>query len=206
MPEPLGVRAARYYEGRFASHGATARGVDWKSEESQTLRFQQLLTVVRGAEPYSLIDFGCGYGALYDELLRRGDDVRYIGHDLAGPLLDHARATHARDVRCSFVADPDDLEPADYVIASGVFNVREDATDDEWSSYVIRTIDRLAGLARKGLAFNLLTSYSDPERMRTDLFYADPCHFFDHCKRHYSRDVALLHDYGLYEFTVIVRR
>ena len=44
-----------------------------------------------------------------------------------------------------------------------------------------------------------------PERMRPDLYYADPCRLFDHCKRRYSRHVALLHDYGLYEFTILVR-
>ena len=44
------------------------------------------------------------------------------------------------------------------------------------------------------------------ERMLADLYYADPCALFDHCKTKYSRNVALLHDYGLYEFTLIVRK
>jgi hypothetical protein len=42
--------------------------------------------------------------------------------------------------------------------------------------------------------------------MRDDLYYADPCELFDHCKRQHSRNVALLHDYTLYEFTILVRR
>jgi hypothetical protein len=42
--------------------------------------------------------------------------------------------------------------------------------------------------------------------MRPDLYYGDPAFFFDHCKTHYARDVALLHDYGLYEFTLLVRK
>jgi hypothetical protein len=29
---------------------------------------------------------------------------------------------------------------------------------------------------------------------------------FDLCKRRHSRNVALLHDYGLYAFTVLVRK
>ncbi len=53
--------------------------------------------------------------------------------------------------------------------------------------------------------FNCLTSYSDPEKKRDELYYADPCALFDMCKRRYSRQVALLHDYGLYEFTILVR-
>ena len=42
--------------------------------------------------------------------------------------------------------------------------------------------------------------------MRPDLYYADPCELFDRCKRRYSRNVALLHDYDLYEFTILVRK
>jgi hypothetical protein len=29
---------------------------------------------------------------------------------------------------------------------------------------------------------------------------------FDLCKRRYSRNVALLHDYEIYEFTILVRK
>ena len=45
---------------------------------------------------------------------------------------------------------------------------------------------------------------SDPDRMRDDLYYADPCFFFDHCMRRFSRRVALLHDYELFDFTMLV--
>ena len=38
------------------------------------------------------------------------------------------------------------------------------------------------------------------------LYYADPGRLFDLCKRRYSRNIALLHDYGLYEFTILVRK
>jgi hypothetical protein len=63
----------------------------------------------------------------------------------------------------------------------------------------------MAQLSRRGIAFNMLTSYSDPERITPRLHYADPCEMFDWCKRELSRHVALLHDYGLWEFTMIVR-
>jgi hypothetical protein len=53
---------------------------------------------------------------------------------------------------------------------------------------------------------NCLTGYSDDDKKRDYLYYADPCRLFDLCKRRYSRQVALLHDYGLYEFTVLVRK
>jgi hypothetical protein len=105
----------------------------------------------------------------------------------------------------SFVGRVEELEPADYTVASGIFNVKLDVDPEAWRDYVLETVAVIAGLSRRGFAFNMLTSYSDPERMRPDLYYGDPTFFFDHVKRGYARNVALLHDYGLYEFTIIAR-
>jgi SAM-dependent methyltransferase len=209
MPEANDVllKVERYYTDKFVSHGAVARGVDWNSPESQELRFVQLLRCVRDrSSPYSLIDYGCGYGALADYLLRNGDSVDYVGIDLSRPMIEDARHRFAGVERVEFRMHPAALEPADYVVASGIFNLKFDYDETSWRAYVLGTIERIASLARRGFAFNMLTSYSDPERMRADLYYPDPCVYFDHCKRNFSRDVALLHDYGLYEFTMIVRR
>jgi SAM-dependent methyltransferase len=196
----------RYYSGRFAQHGATARGVDWNSEESQKLRFTQLLNVVEGtASSFSLNDFGCGYGALVDYLGQSGYDVSYRGFDVSAAMLTHARESYADPPRVVFVEREDELEPADFTVASGIFNVRLDVPDDEWRKYVEATLETIARLSLRGFAFNMLTSYSDADKMRPDLYYGDPASFFDLCKRRYSRNVALLHDYGLYEFTMIVR-
>ena len=54
----------RYYSGKLKAHGATARGVDWNSTESQRMRFDQLLKICDRRAPFTLNDYGCGYGAL----------------------------------------------------------------------------------------------------------------------------------------------
>jgi hypothetical protein len=58
----------------------------------------------------------------------------------------------------------------------------------------------------RGFAFNCLTYYSDPPKRKDYLYYGDPRFFFDLCQRRYSRNVALRHDYGLFEFTILVRK
>ena len=105
-----------------------------------------------------------------------------------------------------FVVAAKPAETADYGIASGIFNVRLRRNDAEWRDYLEDTLDGLDLTSRRGFAFNCLTSYSDADKMRDYLYYADPCTLFDLCKRRYSRYVALLHDYGLYEFTILVRK
>ena len=87
-----------------------------------------------------------------------------------------------------------------------MFNVKLHAGHDAWTRYVVDILHRLDAVSAIGFAFNMLTSYSDQDLMRPDLYYGDPCFFFDYCKRQFSRNVALLHDYGLYEFTILVRK
>jgi SAM-dependent methyltransferase len=203
--ERLGADAERYYSSKFAEHGATARGVDWNSEESQALRFEQLLKVVASmCEPFSIVDYGCGYGALADHLAANRYRFTYLGYDLSVPMIEHARSHHEASLR--WTTSDSELIPADYSVASGLLNVKQGVDDVEWYDYCLRLIARLDALSTKGFAFNMLTSYSDPERKRPDLYYGDPRIFFDHCKRAHSRHIALLHDYGLYEFTMIVRK
>jgi SAM-dependent methyltransferase len=195
----------RYYTAKVTEHGAVPAGVDWNSDESQELRFRQLLKIVDVSHPFSINDVGCGYGALALLVDRVGYDCTYSGFDISPAMIARARSDVGETPRRSFSDDETSLEPADYSVASGIFNVKLAAPEDEWEAYILRTLDTMDALSRRGFAFNMLTSYSDPERKRDDLFYADPGFFFDHCKRRYSRHVALLHDYGLWEFTVLVR-
>jgi SAM-dependent methyltransferase len=192
----------RYYSGKVAEHGPTAQGVDWNDSLSQELRFDQLLKLCDPAAAFSINDYGCGYGALAGHLGRRGYEFTYTGFDISEAMLAEARALHEH----RFVGRDDELEPADYTVASGIFNVKLDAPADEWEAHVFRTLDRLDELSTRGFSFNMLTSYSDADRMRCDLYYGDPRVVFDRCKRNYSKWVALLHDYGLWEFTIVVRK
>lgn len=197
---------AEYYSAKLAEHGETARGVDWNGDESQALRFEQLCRIVRTPEPFSVNDLGCGYGALYDHLARRYKSFRYTGIDISASMLDAARRRCATGGNARFLQASLPDEAADYGVASGIFNVRLDRPAEAWQGYMDATLDALDRTSRIGFAFNCLTAYSDGDKMRDHLHYADPRMVFDRCMRRYSRHVALLHDYGLYEFTILVRK
>jgi SAM-dependent methyltransferase len=203
--EDVLAAVARYYGDKVGEHGATPRGVDWSSAESQNVRFEQLLQIAPVQEPFTLLDYGCGYGALLDVLhdLVPGGAGDYVGFDIAPEMIARAQALHPS---ARFVSDDALLPRVDYVVSSGIFNVKLEADPVAWRDHVYGTLDRIDELAGRGFAFNMLTSYSDPPLMRPDLYYADPGEIFDRCKRHYSRHVTLLHDYGLWEFTILVRR
>ena len=200
------VEVADYYSTRLAEHGATHRGVDWNGEESQILRFEQLTKIIQQPKGFLLNDLGCGYGALFDHLQNKYQDVVYTGCDVSRDMILAACARHAANPNAKFIVASTPPEKADYGIASGIFNVRLGRSDAEWWDYFKATLDVLDQTSQQGFAFNCLTVYSDSDKMRDYLYYADPCALFDLCKRRSSRHIALLHDYGLYEFTILVRK
>ena len=194
-----------YFEQRIREHGASPRGSDWNSEESQNVRFDQLLKVVE-VQSFSLLDYGCGYGALADYLDRKGFEVDYYGYDILDSAIETARHVHLNQPHRSFFADKSGLPVCDYNVASGIFNFRGEQSFEDWTEYVLGVLTEFDQLSRHGFASNFLTKYSDADKMRPDLYYADPVFLFDYCKRHFSKNVALLHDYRLYDFTLIVRK
>ncbi|AEA67781.1 class I SAM-dependent methyltransferase [Pseudomonas brassicacearum] len=197
---------ASYYSQKLALHGETPNGVDWNGEHGQAMRFEQLCKIINAPQAFSINDLGCGYGALVDYLKANNHTFSYLGVDISKEMIQAAKNRYVKDSQARFIESSEPDAVADYSVASGIFNVRLGRSDSEWLAYLENTLNILDRTSRLGFAFNCLTSYSDEDRKREDLYYADPCRLFDLCKRRYSRHVALLHDYGLYEFTLLVRK
>ena len=205
MSQPILETVARYYSEKLRQFGPVAAGVDWKTFESQQLRFEKLLELIDGRNRFSILDYGCGYGALVDFLQAAGRDFDYTGFDISADMIARANELHG-DPRCRFTADSAALSQVDYTVASGIFNVKLTHSEEAWRAYILETLHRLDSVSGRGFSFNMLTIYSDVDRRRGDLFYGDPGFYFDYCKRHLSPRVALLHDYPLFEFTILVRK
>ncbi|HEX9839466.1 MAG TPA: class I SAM-dependent methyltransferase [Anaerolineales bacterium] len=197
-----------YFTEKLETFGATAKGVDYNGEQAQQVRFAELVKVIQPANPFSVIDYGCGYGAMFEFLQRRGWQFDYYGVDLIEKMVVAGRAKYENFPNAHFTRDEKELAIADYLVAAGIFNIKLDAPYDDWQKFICKTLRRMNELCSKGFSFNMLTKYSDADRMaqRPDLFYGDPLFFFDFCKCEFSRNVALLHDYGLYDFTILVRK
>lgn len=197
-----------YFSEKLEKFGATPQGVDYNGPEAQAIRFEQLVKVIRPEAPFTVMDFGCGYGAMFDFLQAKGWKFEYWGVDLIEKMVVAGREAHKDFPHAHFTVDEREAPRADYLLAGAIFNIKLETPYDEWRVSTLQTLRRMNELCSKGFSFNMLTSYSDPERMaeRPDLYYGDPLFYFDFCKRNFSRSVALLHDYGLYDFTILVRK
>jgi SAM-dependent methyltransferase len=202
------IKVKSFFDEKAKTHGPVFQSGDWNSLERQNIMFQQLLKIWSNSVlSASIIDFGCGYGALLDFLKAENYKFsEYVGYDFSKCMIENAIQKHEIQKSIIFTSRLDELPLSDYVIAAGIFAKKMEALEDDWKTYCLNTLNQLWALSKKGMAFNSLTIYSDREKMRPDLYYADPCFLFDYCKKNFSRNVSLLHDYNLYEFTILVRR
>ena len=197
-----------YFSEKLTAFGATPKGVDYNGPEAQERRFEQLVRVIDPSQPFTVIDYGSGYGAMFDFLQKKGWQFEYYGIDLIEEMVSAGRKAHQEFPNAHFTTQESEVPLADYLLAGAIFNIKLDASYEDWQDFVVTTLRHMNALCSRGFSFNMLTRYSDADRMaqRPDLFYGDPLFFFDLCKREFSRNVALLHDYGLYDFTILVRK
>ena len=193
-----------YYTDKIKIHGATPKGVDWNGEKSQFIRFAQLSKIII-QDNFTINDIGCGYGKYIEYLAQNYNNYIYNGYDLSSEMIENAKKLYPNS-NFLIITKPENIEKSDYSIASGIFSVKMEYNESEWLSYILSNLEQMNEKSIRGFSFNMLTKYSDKEYMRDDLYYADPLFIFDYCKRNFSKQVALLHDYGLYEFTILVKK
>jgi SAM-dependent methyltransferase len=200
-------KISNLYSDNLSEHGDRSKAVGWSTPESQELRFEKLTeaAIIDKDKPISINDYGCGYGAHLDYLLSNGFNVKtYNGYDLSEEMLSKAKKRLASFKGELNLFQASELSTrADYTFVSGTFNVRFESNDKEWLEFIKQKLAMMNQFSSKGFSFNLLSKYVDWEEPH--LFYGDPCFWFDFVKSNLARRVSLLHDYPLYEWTIVAR-
>ena len=92
-----------YFSMRFEQHGQDATGVDWNSVYAQETRFEQLAKVIVPGKKFTVLDFGCGYGAMAEWFRRVGLVFEhYYGYDIVEKSLTAGREKYANDPAVTF--------------------------------------------------------------------------------------------------------
>ncbi|WP_315777972.1 MULTISPECIES: class I SAM-dependent methyltransferase [unclassified Bradyrhizobium] len=200
-----------YYTNCVARHGATPRGVDWSCEATQSLRFVQLMKLCDATAAFSLNDIGCGYGALVPFLAARfpSCEIDYLGIDFSHAMIRRARRRFAGPLRRFSVA-LDSPRVADYSVASGIMNVNVGYSRDAWEGYIKAMLQRMFATSRRGFAVNFMRAAADEEQegdpAKARLYRTTPDVWATHCEQEFAAAVEVIGNYGMKEFTLLVRR
>jgi SAM-dependent methyltransferase len=166
-------RLTQLYRRSLDLHGPTARGQRWASEKSQRERFLLLARIFAGtrtAARCSVADVGCGVGDLLRFLREGGWRGRvYHGFDIVPEMVEAARTKQrGGDGRFEVRDVLADGFPRryDYVVASGIFNLRI----EEHDRFLREMVEAMYAACRRGVAFNVLQPVPGREKA-FDAFY-----------------------------------
>ncbi len=206
-PSPLHAGVAEYYTQKVKVFGCTPLGVDWTCQATQEMRFVQLLKLCDFGAPFSINDLGCGYGALADFLHRRYSacTVDYLGIDLSREMVRRAKRRSAPLGGVRFVKGSASPRMADYSVASGIFNVKLDASDADWGAFIKETLQQLAATSRRGFAVNFVASPPNGQLVTQGLYTTPSGRWAEYCTNHIGAHVQVIDGYGMHEFSLLVR-
>lgn len=193
------------YSKNIKTLGVSSKAVGWNSKESQYLRFEKLLSIIDFKEEFSINELGCGYGELYKYLINNNYSFSsFNGYDISKEMLKECKnyLNHPNNLNLYHSSQIETL--SDYTLASGIFNVPFDNTPEDWSIFIKKTIQNMFENSKKGISFNFLTTYVDYKA--NNLFYQSPEEIFGFCMEKYDKNVQLIHNYELYEFTILINK
>ena len=174
-------QADRQYTAQIRKYGCTPAGVHWKNLQTQRERFQLLCEIIESREDsrhLSVLDFGCGYGALWKYLLEKRYQGTYLGYDRNKEMIEMATDLHQHpNVR--FVRDSIVQESADLTFISGTFNLKMSAPSDVWWAYIQRQLTALWNKTHTALAFNILLPSMYP---LSTLYYGNTSEVLNFCR------------------------
>jgi SAM-dependent methyltransferase len=196
-----------YYSGKLAKYGASPLGVDWSCQATQWLRFVQLLKICRFDTAVSLNDLGCGYGELATFLRQRYPEasVDYLGTDLSPAMVLRARRRHRGDRSTRFVVGRTCGRQADYSVASGIMNVQLGFPLPLWEGFVRNVLQDMYRNSLRGFAVNFCASRR-PDLLADELYCSEPDPWVRYCEAEFGCSVEVVGDYGLREYSLLVRR
>jgi len=176
-------------------YGYDVKSLHLPTKERQELSFKAIMESV-DLNNKTILDVGCGFGDLVLFLNRQSIFVNYTGIDISDEIVKIGKKENPEVTDKLYVMNINDVvDKYDYVIISGMFNLK---IDDNWS-FIKSTLKKAFELCKEGVVFNLISTYVDYKEKH--LFYVDPCDIFKYCKT-LTKWVNIKYDYNDYEYTI----
>lgn len=195
------------YQDQFLIHGPKIESTFQNNQETQYLRFERMIAPLK---PYlntsfTIHDVGSGLADLHQFLNEYGYQHDYSGTEIVPGMIDASQKRFPEvTIFGDAITDRDTTkESYNFVVASGVFNLKANQSIDTWKSYVLENLKRMWEMATCGISFNLLTTQNTFED--ETLFYAHPSEILSFCSS-LSRHIVIDQSYPLYEFNATVLR
>ena len=87
---------------------------------------------------------------MYEFMKKKFSHFSYTGFDISEEMIRAASKLYSDS---KWISTASEIKTYDYVIASGIFNVRLSNIDSDWHKYIIDTITYMNQISTKGFSF-----------------------------------------------------
>ena len=202
-------KQVKYYEELLKKYGDHYLSLDWKSPESQEIRFrvfEDLFTIADKRDNFSVLDVGCGFGDFYGYLKKSGYKFTYAGYDISSKIIDMAKKKYPdANFEVRDILEDQKPEQFDFVFCCGALNISFDEPGIHLD-FIKSMLLRMYELCKIGAGANFLSSQAiyhlpDESFRQPQYFYSKPEDIVSCAKGMTSRFI-LRHDYHPGDFTV----
>jgi SAM-dependent methyltransferase len=197
-----------HYDLLVKKFGYDVKSSQQSNKETREKRLIQLTKYIEIKKDYSILDFGCGTGYLYEFLEKKNFKGKYLGIDISNEAITIAKKKFFKKKNAKFKNQDIFTQPLrkkyDYIIINGTFN---NYTKNNWE-WMLKCLELLFLITKKKIVFNNLSTYVD--YFDRSLFYLDPLKVFNYIKKNISDSCIIDHSYSLkkniipYEFTTVI--
>lgn len=189
----------------FEKYKGTPMANSSESYVHKTQRYELVSGIFRDETNISLHDVGMGTGEFGKYLKQKFPDknINYSGSEIINELIAEAEVYFpSSKFYCRDLAERSYKDRYDYIILSGVFHQKRDASIKEWENFYKLILKNSFLMCRKGISFNFITPFVD--YYQTDVYYCNLSKLLNFINDDLSRFFEIKHNYALYEFTVYV--
>ena len=133
--------------------GDDVRSSQQSNKETREKRLIQLTKYIEIQKNYSILDFGCGTGYLYEFLEKRNFKGKYLGIDISNEAIILASRKFLKKKNATFKTQDIFTQPLkkkyDYVIINGTFN---NYTKNNWK-WMTKCLETLFLITKKKNSF-----------------------------------------------------
>jgi SAM-dependent methyltransferase len=199
------LKLEEVYRESYNLHKYSPASLLWYTDK-MNIRYDNLIKMLRLDNPdLSFLDIGCGFGDINAYLNRRGyADYYYTGIDITKEFIEVAEEKYG-NVKIQFInaefLNTDFSSMYDYVLMSGIFNYRLNASRDNNYDFMFDSIKKAFDICNKAIAFNFIIDKVDYKN--ENVAYHSPTKIIDYLYT-LSKRLILCNDCMPFECTCIL--
>lgn len=196
-----------YYETTYYEYGPTPQGIHWgTNQEKINARYQIFANYIMQRRG-SFLEVACGYGELLNYIKNSTSDFEYTGIDISNPMINYAKSKFQNKnitFICNDILNFNFSNNYDYVICNGLLTTKSSIEEKKFDIFVKKIIKKLFTLCKKGIFFNMMTSFVDFKN--ENIFYKKPSILFNWLVKNISSNIILYHGKIQYEYFIEVNK